>query len=104
MAQKLQVEGKAVTLYDQNPYAVGLGNTDMTAQQMPQQKDKLTIKNISLSVSNTEIERMLKEQGVKFSPQLRYGHIRNEQGQLTNYKSGDRYVYVEPFNPPLPVK
>ena len=104
MAQKLQIEGKAVTLYDQNPYAVGLGNTDMTAKQMPQQKDKLTIKNIPLSVSNTEIERMLKEQGVKFSSQLRYGHIRNEQGQLTNYKSGDRYVYVEPFNPPLPVK
>ena len=104
MTKTLQVEGKAVTLYDQNPYAVGLGYTDMTAQQTPQQKDKLTIKNIPLSVSNSEIESLLKGQGVKFSSPLRYGHIRNEQGQLTNYKSGDRYLYVEPFNPPLPVR
>ena len=29
--------------------------------------------------------------------------FRNELGQLTIYKSGERYVYVEPVDPPLPV-
>ena len=28
--------------------------------------------------------------------------IRDEEGQLTNYKSGDRFLFVEPFEPPLP--
>ena len=103
MSQRLNVEGNPVMLYDQNPYVVGLGRAGISGHQLPQQKDKLTIKNVPLSVSNTEIENMLKENGVKFSSSLRYGHVRNELGQLTNYKSGDRYVYVEPFNPPLPV-
>ena len=33
---------------------------------------------------------------------IKYGCIRDPQGQLTSYKSGDRYVYVRAFSPPLP--
>ena len=33
---------------------------------------------------------------------IKYGCIRDDNGQLTSYKSGDRFVYVEPYDPPLP--
>ena len=41
---------------------------------------------------------------IKFTSRspIRYGFIRNEDGELTTYKSGDRYVFVEPFETPLP--
>lgn len=45
---------------------------------------------------------MLVSQKVVLVSPIRYGYIRNEDGLLTGFKSGDRYVYVEPFDPPLP--
>ena len=66
--------------------------------------DKLTIKNLPLSVSNEEIEKLLIEKKVKLVSPVRYGLIRDESGQATTYKSGDRYVYVESFDTPLPVQ
>ena len=70
MLQRLNLEGNPVMFYDQNPYVVGLGSAGIAGHKLPQQKDKLTIKNVPLSVSNTEIENMLKENGVKFSSSL----------------------------------
>ena len=99
----LLVEGKYVELYDQNPYVISSSSSSSSSYRpAPQSKDKLTIKNIPLSVSNDEIENMLKDNGVRLSSSLRYSNIRNDLGQLTSYKNGDRYVYVEPFDPPLP--
>ena len=99
----LLVEGKHVELYDQNPYVISSSSSSSsTYRPAPQSKDKLTIKNIPLFVSNDEIENMLKDNGVRLSSSLRYSNIRNDLGQLTSYKNGDRYVYVEPFDPPLP--
>ena len=92
------MNGKSVPLYDQNPY--------VTYPGLPVQKkmnsDKLTIRNLPLSVSNDEIEKMLVEKSVVLRSPIRYGFIRNEDGELTTYKSGDRYVFVEPFETPLP--
>ena len=33
---------------------------------------------------------------------IKYGYIRDDNGQLTSYKSGDRFVYVAPYDTPLP--
>ena len=95
--QEIRVNGKSVPLYDQNPY--------VTYPGLPVQKkmnsDKLTIRNLPLSVSNDEIEKMLVEKSVILRSPIRYSFIRNEDGELTTYKSGDRYVFVEPFETPL---
>ena len=97
----LTIAGKNVPLYDQNP--------NQSQQQMihgqqmtPVMNDKLTIKHIPLSVSNDEIKRMLEEKGVSLRSQIKYGLIRDSDGQQTTFKSGDRFVYVKPFNPALP--
>ena len=97
---QIAVNGKMVPLYDRNPY--------VTYQGLPMQKkinnDKITIKNLPLSVSNEEIEKLLREKNVKLVSPVRYGLIRDDSGQATTYKSGDRFVYVESFDVPLPVQ
>ncbi len=89
------INGKNVPVYDNNPYVT---NQDGSRMKL----DKLTIKNLPLSISNQDIENMLTENGVKLSSPIRYGKIRDNLGQLTQYKSGDRYVFVHPYDPPLP--
>jgi ribA/ribD-fused uncharacterized protein len=92
--KKLIIKGKHADLYDQNPYE--------TYQQNGQnKKDKLTIKHVPLSVRNEEITLMLTENKVVLSSPLRYSCLRNANGNLTKYLSGDRYVYVEQFDPPI---
>lgn len=95
--QTLLINTKHVPLYDQNPFA--------SNQPGPRQNnDKLTVRNVPLSVSNDEIKKMLEEQNVQLASPIRYGYIRDIDGGLTSYKSGDRFVYVIPFDPPLPRK
>ena len=83
--QQLAVNGKLVQIYDRNPF--------VTFHGLPMQKkidnDKLTIKNLPLSVSNEEIEKLLNEKKVKLVSPVRYGLIRDDSGQATTYKSGD---------------
>ena len=97
---QIAVNGRMVHLYDRNPY--------VTYQGLPMKKkmnnDKITIKNLPLSVSNEEIEKLLREKNVKLVSPVRYGLIRDDSGQATTYKSGDRFVYVESFDVPLPVQ
>ncbi len=95
--QTVPINGRHVALYDQNPSIIFNGNGISR-----QQKDKLTIKNLPLSVSNDEIVKLLEEKKVVLASPIKYGYIRDESGNLTTYKSGDRFVYVEPFDPPLP--
>jgi len=64
--------------------------------------DKLTIKYLPLSLSGDEVARMLKENNVKLASDVKYTCVREVSGLLTSYKNGDRFVYVEPFDPPLP--
>ena len=93
--ETLLINNKHVPLYDQNPH--------ITNQLTPRKKnDKLTVKNIPLSVSNSMIEDMLVQQNVVLTSTIRYGYIRDEDGNLTGFKSGDRFLYVEAFDPPIP--
>ena len=64
----------------------------------------LLSKIIPLSVSNESIKRMLEEKGIELVSPIKFGLIRDQDGHLTEYKSGDRYVFVKPFSPPLPRK
>ena len=94
MKKTLMINNKEIRLFDQNPYVI---NKDAVQGK----KDKLTIKSVPLSVSNDEIKQMLIDNQVTLSSPIRYGQLRTAQGHLTKFRSGDRYVYVEPFDPPL---
>ena len=53
-------------------------------------------------MSNQEIKTLLESQGVTLSSAVKYSLMRDEDGSLTDFKNGDRYVYCQPFSPPLP--
>ena len=91
----LIISGKLVPLYEQNPF--------ITHQKSPEdRKDKLTVRGLPLSVSNLEIKTLLESQGVTLSSAVKCSLMRDEDGSLTDFKNGDRYVYCQPFSPPLP--
>ena len=91
----LIINGKLVPLYEQNPF--------ITHQKSPEdRKDKLTVRGLPLSVSNKEIKTLLESQGVILASAVKYSLMRDEDGSLTDFKNGDRYVYCQRFHPPIP--
>ena len=98
----LLIQGRNHTLYDDNPYTATYKPSDAnTHKSETRHNDKLTIRNVPMWVENSDIKTMLEGHGVKLVSAIRYGLIRDEDGQLTDFKSGERYVYVKSFDPPL---
>jgi hypothetical protein len=91
--QTLLLDGKNIRLYEQNPYA--------SRQDDPRKpNDKLTMKNVPLSVSDDEFVRMLENNDVELKSKVQFSYLREVDGGLTGYIGGDRFVYVTPFDPP----
>lgn len=64
---------------------------------------KLIIGQIPLSLANSEIEKALAQMNeVIIKSKLFYEHYRDDDGKLTSYKSGRRFVYIVKPNNPLP--
>ena len=77
-----------VPLYDKNP--------TVTRQKNPDEiREKITIKDIPLSVSNDLIAEHMSEIGVILKTDVKYANERDNNGKLTDYKNGDRYMYAE---------
>ena len=87
----LWIQSKMVALFDQNPYQNNL-----------QSRDKLTIKGLPLHMKNDELKTMLESKGVVLCSPIKFSLIRDEAGQFTNYKNGDRFLYCEPLPQPIP--
>ena len=96
--ESIAINGRQVRIFDRNPNAT-FGGIYEQGQSI---SDKLTIRNLPLSVSNKETEKLLLDKNVKLRSSIKYGCIRDDNGQLTSYKNGDRFVYVEPYDTPLP--
>jgi ribA/ribD-fused uncharacterized protein len=101
--QTIRVNGKEVKLYDENPNENPQRRSNEGART---KNDKLTIKNLPFEVTNEEVAGMLIDNKVILASTVRHGFLRDDlaQDELTSYKSGDRFVYVQPFDPPLPKK
>ena len=92
----LTVKGKQVNLYDKNP-SMMFNQSDNI--------ERVTVKDLPLSVANTEIEAFLLAKGIAPVSGVKYSKARDDNGDLTNFKTGDRFVYVKgPISPLLPRK
>ena len=101
--EQIVINGKAVPVYDHNPYHITFkGLLSRQNANHRSNNDKLTVKNLPLSVSNQEIENLLKEKNVTLVSPIFDGKIRDESGQPTSFKLGDRYMFVQLFDHPLP--
>ena len=85
-----------VTLKDKNPFLYPGHELVETT--------RLYIRNIPLSYDNDIISNSLKEMGVKTLGILKYVRARTPDGQLTNFKTGDRFVDIVVPPEPLPKK
>ena len=91
---KLNIGSKEVRLYDQNPLYNKFVN---------ESREKITIKELPFHVTNDEIEKILQDKGIELLSYIMMSKVRDDQGNLTEYKNGDRFMYVKgPIEPVLP--
>ena len=91
----INIKGASVPVYDKNPM--------ITKQLSPDGKrEKITMKDISLSFASVEIEQYFKDEKVNIVTDVKFTHERDPNGQLTSFKNGDRYIYAKgPIEPLL---
>ena len=96
LSSGINLRGVHVTLKDRNPFLIsGRQNVEST---------RLYVRNIPLSFDNETIKNELKSMGVEMLSELKYARARTPQGQLTNFKTGDRFVEIVVPTDPLPKK
>ncbi len=98
LKESLVIEGKHVKLYDQNP------NLLYAERNIDKKLDKLTFKHLPFSLSHDEVVKMLTDNNITPASDVKFTRVREVTGELTGYKNGDRFVFVEAFDPPLPKK
>ncbi len=91
--RELFVENTCVEIYDKNPFEED--------SKRKNEMDKLTIKFVPLTVDNIDVKKMLHSNGVELLSDVKYVCEKDMYGKLTNYKNGDRYVFVKAFDPPI---
>ena len=95
--QKLLVNGIAlrsqqIDLLDENPYING---KDVSST-------KVTISDIPLSVTNNDIKPLFIKRGYKPTSDVKFECARDNDGKLTRFKTGRRFLYMEIPQSPLP--
>lgn len=82
----LTIRGMSVNLYEDNPY---------TRKTDDDPVEKIIIKDLPLELDNAKIENALKEhEGLVLKSHIMFSKIRDQNGKWTNFKNGDRFVYV----------
>ena len=91
------INGVHLKPYSQNPFVVN-------ANDPGEKREKIVIKNLPLSVDkNVVLDYLRNHPGLCLTSDLKLAHERNEDGSLTNYLNGDRYIYAAaPISPLLP--
>ena len=71
---------------------------------MEEKTYKLVIKGLPLSIQSKDIQSFLLSKGIKLSSRIMFSYIRDDDGVLTKFKDGDRYVYCYPSDAEIPRK
>ena len=96
MRGSLTVKGRQVNLYDKNPGLLYNQSDNI---------ERVTVKDLPLSVANSEVEAYLLGKEIATVSAVKYSKARDDNGDLTNFKTGDRFVFVKgPVLPLLPRK
>ncbi len=97
LSKGLSLTGRDIQLYDKNPRTTNNADPNRSVE-------KIIIKDLPLSVDNSEIYKYLQSfDHLTLTTGVKYSHERNEDGELTSWRNGDRYIYaVAPIFPVLP--
>lgn len=101
LIQGFVLRGVRVEVKAKNPFVVkSSGENDVDSDQ--QQSTKLIIGNVPLSFSDEELLQAVKGLGVTMHSKLIPERDRDENGKLTRWKTGRRFVYIKVPSTPLP--
>lgn len=96
LSHGMTLRGKRVELLDQNPFVATSRDPDTPAE-------RILISGLSLNVDNQEILDFLRSTHVELTSPVLYGRDRDENGDLTHFRNGQRFVYAKyPIVPVLP--
>ena len=97
LANNVEIRDKCVSVFTNNSLRAKLreGETDQSVM-------KITIKDMPLSKGNKGIEQCLITQGLKLRGKIEYAKARNENNELTDWLNGDRMIFIDKFEEPLP--
>lgn len=98
LARRFALQGKTIAVYDSNPLLSQTMGVD-------EQTEKITLKDLPLSLSNTAIQDFLAmfHPHVKVTSEVRYGKAWDQDKRPTDCLNGDRYVYAQyPILPIIP--
>lgn len=86
-----------IALFEKNPRTTNVSDPSIKVE-------KILIKDLPLSLANEEIMSYLKDhENIEITSIMRYSCERDDNGDLTHFKNGDRFVYaVWPVTPALP--
>ena len=96
LASGLSMKGVAVPLFNQNPFL----KYDTAGEEIP--STRLLISNVPLSAANSDILHAIEAQGVTLLSKMRYELGRDNNGRLTRFKTGRRFIHIAIPENPLP--
>ncbi len=91
--QTIVIDGRVVQLYDRNPIS------NIKFNNKP--SEKITVRDIPFLTSNDEIKKAIEDLGVIFISNLKDSYERDKEGNITGYRNGDRFAYIEPVESPI---
>ena len=97
LAHGITIKGRKIVAYDKNPYILRSGEGAIPST-------KLTIDGVPISYSGNEITAKLRDMGVKLLGDMKMDRARDEDGRLTRWLTGRRWVWIETPSTPLPRK
>ena len=96
LATSLNIRGQTVSLYNDNPYRVGISDPE-------QNVTRITIKGYPFSKSNATLKDFLVSHGAKLTSEITLSKYRDPvTKELLEWYNGDRIAYAESFEAPLP--
>ena len=96
LSQGVTINEVKITLHDNNPYVMNQRGTPT---------ERIVIKDFPLLEVSDDIRQFMATEFVQLVPysDILFSRARNEDGSLTNFANGDRYMYVKAgFTPSLP--
>lgn len=81
------IRGILVTVHESNPYVKTIDSSPV---------EKVLIKDLPLDVDSKIITDYLEQkEGLILKSDVKFGRIRDQDGKWTNFRNGDRFVYVQ---------
>ena len=96
LANSLSIKGQTVPLYNENPYRAGKTGPDHKVV-------KITVRGMPHSMSDDTLKDYLQNKGLTLTKDITLGRYRDpETKKLLEWYNGERIVYANEFDPPLP--